>query len=242
MRTEKGAHPQGTAMASENTRQAKLITIASFPINYFVENMAVRADSSILVTVANRNQLWYIPPRNANVPVEPVLLFTFSQSAMGIVEVEPDIFYIATSPVIAYQAAILSDRLFTSHESHLHRLDMRDWAPGMSVKPEVVLQFPEPVRGLNGSCMIAPNIILVADCFASLIWRVDLPSGAGKATAWPPIPAGRSPTSRGSTGWDTLPRSITFITRRPRKNSLCACASTQIHTILLASPNSLQVA
>ena len=92
MRTEKGAHPQGTAMASENTRQAKLITIASFPINYFVENMAVRADSSILVTVANRNQLWYIPPRNANVPVEPVPLFTFSQSAMGIVEVEPDIF------------------------------------------------------------------------------------------------------------------------------------------------------
>jgi hypothetical protein len=183
MRTEKGAHPQGTAMASENTRQAKLITIASFAINYFVENMAVRADSSILVTVANRNQLWYIPPRNANVPVEPVLLFTFSQSAMGIVEVEPDIFYIATSPVIAYQAAILSGRLFTSHESYLHRLDMRDWAPGMSVKPEVVLQFPEPVRGLNGSCIIAPNIILVADCFASLIWRVDLPSGAGKATA-----------------------------------------------------------
>jgi hypothetical protein len=183
MRTEKSAHLQGTAIASENTRRAKLITIASFPINYFVENMAVRADSSILVTVANRNQLWYIPPRDANVPVEPVLLFTFPQSAMGIVEAEPDIFYIATSPVIAYQAAILSGRLFASHESYLYRLDMRDWAHGMSVKPELVLQFPEPVRGLNGSCMIASNIILVADCFASLIWRVDLPSGAGKATA-----------------------------------------------------------
>jgi hypothetical protein len=102
---------------------------------------------------------------------------------MGIVEVAPDIFYIATSPIVAYQAAILSGRLFTSHESYLHRLDMRDWAPGTSVKPEVVLQFPEPVRGLNGSCVIAPNIILVADCFASLIWRVDLPSGDGKVAA-----------------------------------------------------------
>ena len=164
-------------MASENTPQAKLITIASFPTNYFLENMSVRADSSILVTVANTHELWYIPPRDVNVPVGPVLLSTFSQSAMGIVEVAPDIFYIATSPVVAYQAAILSGRLFPSHESYLHRLDMRDWGPSVSVKPEVVLQFPERVRGLNGSCVIAPNIILVADCFASLIWRVDLPSG-----------------------------------------------------------------
>ena len=170
-------------MLTDNVLQAKLTTVATFPKNYFLENLAVRADSSILVTVANRNELWYVPPPGANVPVDPVLLYTFSQSAMGIVEVAPDIFYIATSPIVAYQAAILSGRLFTSHESYLHRLDMRDWAPGTSVKPEVVLQFPEPVRGLNGSCVIAPNIILVADCFASLIWRVDLPSGDGKVAA-----------------------------------------------------------
>jgi sugar lactone lactonase YvrE len=60
---------------------------------------------------------------------------------------------------------------------------MRDWAPGISVIPEVILQFPESVRALNGSCLIAPNIILVADSIASLIWRVDLPLDSGKATA-----------------------------------------------------------
>jgi hypothetical protein len=27
---------------------------------------------------------------------------------------------------------------------------------------------------LDGSCVIAPGIILLADCFAGLIWRVDL--------------------------------------------------------------------
>jgi hypothetical protein len=175
--------PQETAMTSENTPQAKLTTIASFEPHYFLESMAVRADSSVLVTVANRNELWYIPPPDASALVVPMLLFTFSQSAMGIIEVAPDIFYIATSPVIAYQAAILAGRLFTSHESYLHRLDLRDWAPGTPVKPEVLLRFPEPVRGLNGSCVIAPNIILIADCFASSIWRVDLPSGDGKVTA-----------------------------------------------------------
>jgi hypothetical protein len=175
--------PKETGMRSENTPQAKLTTIASFPTHYFLENMAVRKDSSILVTVANRNELWYIPPPDANVPLDPVLLFTFSQSAMGIVEAAPDIFYIATSPVVAYQAAILAGRSFTSHESYLYRLNMRDWAAGMSVKPQVVVQFPEPVRGLNGSGLIAPNIILVADCFAGLVWRVDLPSDERKATA-----------------------------------------------------------
>jgi hypothetical protein len=91
--------------------------------------------------------------------------------AMGIVEVEPNIFYICTS------------NLWTSHESYLHRLDMRAWAAGKSVNPEVVLKFAEPVRGLNGSCLIASNIILIADCFANLIWRVDLPRDGGQATA-----------------------------------------------------------
>jgi hypothetical protein len=170
-------------MSSENTSQAKLTTIASFPTHYFLEGMAVRADSSILVTVANRNELWYVPPSDAHAPVDPVLLSTFSQSAMGIVEVAPDIFYIATSPVVEYQAAILAGRSYTSHESYLHRLDMRDWSPGLPVKPEAVLQFPEPARGLNGSCLLARNIILIADCFAGLIWRVDLPAGDGKPSA-----------------------------------------------------------
>lgn len=170
-------------MLAENTSPATLTTIAYFQPKFFLEGMAMRGDSSILVTVANRNELWYIPPPDAHVPVDPVLLSTFSQSAMGIVEVAPGIFYIATSPVIEYQAAILAGRSYTSHESYLHRLDMRDWTPGLPVKPEAVLQFPEPARGLNGSCLLATNIILIADCFASLIWRVDLPADRGSPAA-----------------------------------------------------------
>ena len=158
-------------MSTENMPLTKLTTIASFPDHYFLENMAIRRDSSILVTVMNHQELWYVPPRSAKVPVDPLLIHTFAQPTMGVVEVEPDIFYIATS------------NLYTSHESYLHRLDLRDWSPGKSVSPEVVLEFPEPVRGLNGSALIAPNIILIADCFASLIWRVDLSPNGGKPRA-----------------------------------------------------------
>src|SRR5215467_12208461 len=117
----------------------KLSTVATFPKNYFLENLAVRSDNSVLVTVLNHNELWYVPSSNDEQPVEPQLLFTFSHPAMGIVEVEPEVFYISASDI------------YTWKESYLHRLDLNGWKPGQAVHPESVLRFPQPIRGLNGS-------------------------------------------------------------------------------------------
>ena len=39
----------------------------------------------------------------------------------------------------------------------------------------MLCQFPENARALNGCCLIEPGVILVADAFAGLIWRMDLP-------------------------------------------------------------------
>jgi len=77
----------------------KLSTVATFPNHYFLENLAVRSDNSVLVTVLNHNELWYVPASNDEQPVEPQLLFTFSHPAMGIVEVEPEVFYISASDI-----------------------------------------------------------------------------------------------------------------------------------------------
>jgi hypothetical protein len=158
-------------MPTENTPLAKLTTVASFPKNFFVENLAMRSDDSVLVSVMNRNELWYVPPVNGKLPVEPLCIHTFGQPTMNIVEIEPDIFYLSTC------------HLYTTHDAYLHRLDMRGWIPGQPVKTEVVLRFPDTARGLNGGCLIAPKVMLVADCFAGLIWRVDLPSDGGKPAA-----------------------------------------------------------
>src|SRR5215469_13315098 len=114
-------------MQTEPTSPAKLTTVAVFPQNTFLENLAVRADDSILVT-----------------------------------EIEPDVFYVNTSDP------------FTAHESFLHRLDLRDWHPGEPVHPETVLKFPRQAGGLNGSCLLAPGVLVLADSLAGLIWRVDL--------------------------------------------------------------------
>ncbi len=51
--------------------------------------------------------------------------------------------------------------------------------------PVEVLRFPDIAQSLNGGCMIAPGIILVADSFAGLIWRVDfVRDGRATTSVW----------------------------------------------------------
>jgi hypothetical protein len=144
---------------------ANITTVASFPQHFFLENLAVRADGSILVTVLNRKQLWHVPAPDSDQRVTPVLVHTFHDFAMGIVETEPDIFYVST----INQATLL-------------RVDMRGWVPGMPVRPTRVLTFDQPA-GPNGACLIAPRVLLLADSVAGLIWRVDLANDGLTATA-----------------------------------------------------------
>ncbi|WP_067682995.1 hypothetical protein [Nocardia miyunensis] len=144
--------------------------IAYFPEKYFLENLAVRADGSVLITAVSQKQLWQVPGP-ARELTEPALVHEFEHPVTGIVEVEPDVFVLSLTEA------------YTTHESHLVRLDLNGWTPGDSVTPEVILTFGDRVRGLNGSCLLGPGVLAVADCFAGLIWRVDLTDGAHTATA-----------------------------------------------------------
>ena len=146
-------------------KQGTLSTVAIFPVKSFLENLAVRSDNSVLVTSMNARELFYVPPSSGDVPVQPVLLHRFDQLTTGLVEIEPDLFLVSTSNV------------YTTHESSLHRLDLRGYQAASPVQPEMVFRFPDSARGLNGSCLLAPGIVLVADCFAGLIWRVDVQPG-----------------------------------------------------------------
>lgn len=161
-------------MALPSTRQAELTTVASFPSGYFLENLVMRRNKSLLVTVLNKGELWYAPPVDGKLPVEPSLLFTFDRNALGIVEVEDDLFFIA------------SGHVYTTHDCYLHRLDLRGWAPGEPIDMQTVLTCTSQARGLNGMCQLAPRVLLIADCFASLIWRIDLDSTGlkPKARVW----------------------------------------------------------
>jgi hypothetical protein len=40
---------------------AKITTVANFPEHFMLENLAVRADGSVLVSAVNKMQVWYVP-------------------------------------------------------------------------------------------------------------------------------------------------------------------------------------
>jgi hypothetical protein len=151
-------------MLHNKAPRARIWTVAEFPVESFLENLVVRKDNSVLVHVANKKQLWYVPPADGDQVVQPNLLHTYQENAAGMVELEPDVF------------VLLTGNVYTTHEAFLWRLDLRDWTPGDSVNPQVVARFPERTRGVNGACLLGPGVLLVADCFAGLIWRVDYPA------------------------------------------------------------------
>ena len=154
-------------MSHNQAPVARLTTVALFPTKYFLENLVVREDNSVLVTAMNDKELWYVPPSENNQEVTPICLHTFDEPTTGIVEVKPDIFLILTC------------NLYTTHEAFAQQVDLRDWQPGLPVVSKLLCRFPEQARGLNGCCLIAPGVVLVADCFAGLIWRLELAPNGG---------------------------------------------------------------
>jgi hypothetical protein len=149
-----------------------LTPVAYFPEGYFLENLAVRADGSVLVTTVQHKELWCVRGPEPCVDVPPVLVSTFENYTMGVVEAEPDVFIVG-----------LSEQKGSARESHLARVDLNGWTPGEPVKPEIILTFDERAQWLNGACMLGPGVLLEADCYAGLIWRVDLADSAHSATA-----------------------------------------------------------
>jgi hypothetical protein len=150
---------------------AALTPVAYFPERYFLENLAVRADGSVLITALLQQELWLVPDAPSGLVASPILVHRFDHPVTGIVEVEPDVFVVS-----------LTDG-YTTHESHLARIDLAGWSPGDPVAPEIIFTFDERVRAVNGSCLLGPGVLAVADCFAGLIWRVDLREDGRRATA-----------------------------------------------------------
>jgi len=160
-------------MSRQSQPQTRLTIAASFPAHFFLENLVVRQDDSMLITVVTRKELYYLPPPRPDAEVKPVLLHTFDELATGIAELEPDVFVVFTT------------NAYTTHENYLHRLNLRGWTPGAPGKPELIFTFPKATLALNGCCALTPRRILAADSFAGSIWSVDLThDGSPQAKVW----------------------------------------------------------
>jgi hypothetical protein len=157
-------------MAIAPLPEVTVTPVAYFPEKYFLENLVVRADGSVLITAVLQKELWCVPAP-ARALADPVLVHRFDHPLTGIAEAEPGVFVLSLTEG------------YTTHESHLVRLDLNGWTPGTPVTPEIIYSFDDRARALNGSCLLGPGVLAVADCFAGLIWRADLSEGARSATA-----------------------------------------------------------
>jgi hypothetical protein len=145
--------------------QAKLIIVAEFPEHFFLENMAVRADGSMLITVLNRKELWFVPTPADTLPFQPLHLHTFEFNSTFVVEWKPEHFLLGVADV------------YDTRQAKLYEIDLTGWSSGAPIVPRLALEFPKPWVGLNGACFVAPNVLLAAGA-AELIWRVDLGEGS----------------------------------------------------------------
>jgi hypothetical protein len=149
--------------------QAKLSPVAELPEHYFLENMAIRVDGSMLLTVQNRKELWFVPPPGGAGLAQPALVHTFEFNTTFVVEWRPDRFLLGVADV------------YQTHEARLYELDLRGWTPGRPITPRLALQMPKPWVGFNGATFVAPNVLIAAG-MARLLWRIDL-SEDGRAAA-----------------------------------------------------------
>jgi hypothetical protein len=161
-------------MPSNAAPQVRLSIAAEFPVHFFLENIAVRHDNSMLISGVTQKQLYFLPPPRAGEVLKPTLLHAFGELVTGIAELEPDVFVVMTT------------NAYTTHENYLHRLDLRGWTSGAPVKPELILTLPKEVLALNGCCALSPRTALAADTLGGAIWRIDFDANgvAPQARLW----------------------------------------------------------
>lgn len=154
-------------------------TIHEFSQNYFLENIAIRSNGGVLVTVHNRNELVYVDPHYPpqSKPAPAAIIYRFDAGVSGIVEVEHDQFYISVGE-IGKQGSY-----------GVYRVDMSGFASDShgnvtsNANVEKVATVPDALF-LNGSALLSreKGIILLADSIVGSVFALDVKSG--KVDTW----------------------------------------------------------
>src|SRR5438874_6765966 len=85
-------------MSIHNEGEVDLLPLAvvqEFPVNTFVENIAVRRSGQLVLTVYNKNEVLTVDPDPA-VSSPPVRVHVFEAGVSGIVEMGEDIFFVSS--------------------------------------------------------------------------------------------------------------------------------------------------
>ena len=194
--------------------------IYQFPNETWIENLVVRANGKILVTLISTPEVWEIDPFATPTTAELIYHFPDAISCAGIAEYAPDSF--------AVNVGNFSDKTFKYDVGSysVWSIDMRShWKGGWDKthhggrhheKPKVhkIADVPS-AKFLNGMTTLpgSPNMVLLADSAAGLIYRLDTVTGAYSVAIDDPAlkPNTSAPVLLGVNGIHTRPGDDEFI-------------------------------
>lgn len=150
--------------------------IFTFPINHFIENIAVRANGNLLITSMSVPTLFSIDPTTPSPTTTVIHTFPNGTGLMGITELTPDTFAIVTGiwDLANTRAAPGSLTVWTVDLSPPR-------GPGSPGSPKVTLITTVANSTiLNGLAAHPrnPSLLLAADSAQGALWRINLATGA----------------------------------------------------------------
>lgn len=145
--------------------QSAIRTVYQFPNETWIENIAVRANGNLLVTLIFKPELWEINPQSGTGAL--VQQFNDVSSVFGIAETEPDIFAVAVGN--------------WSYTKQVQPGTWSIWTLDFTSEPaeaNKVTNLPDAhyLEGMT-ACITEPGTILSADSTLGLIYRVDTSTG-----------------------------------------------------------------
>jgi len=145
--------------------------IYQFPQYTWIENLAVRKNGEILVTILTSPELYLINPSD---PKEPVLVHKFDEvlAVTGIIEVKEDVFYVGGGN---YNLKAFSNE----HGSYfVWEVDLTDFSKDSKAKIKKIVHLTG--AGLpNGFELFSreEGTILIADSEVGAVWKVNVNDG-----------------------------------------------------------------
>lgn len=142
-------------------------TLFQFGSDTWIENVAVRSNNDLLLTLLSTPDLYTLTPSS---PAPAKLLHTFTNSTglLGITETTPDTF------VLIAGNFTLATTTSTPHSYSLHSVSFPPSGP-LSIK--LLSALPEALF-LNGITTLpwSPTVVLIADSLLGAVWRYDTQS------------------------------------------------------------------
>ncbi|KAF7288192.1 hypothetical protein HMN09_01418600 [Mycena chlorophos] len=158
------------------------------PTNLWLENIAARANSHLLITSAESPTLYTVDPRAQSVTLHEVFTFPNATALMGITEYKPDVFAVVVSnltlgpPREALGTVVIWSVAFDAKTGAVSA------SPAVSVPllPNSNTAAPQNAICINGISPLSSTVILGAESVSGAIYAFDMASGSVTSVASSP--------------------------------------------------------